>query len=343
MLRINCPKLHLSAVLLLIIWPLSVLCEPLYRVPGIDDKITRATPLTRKVRQSNEATHLLSVQFNLELINGLIAEQVEQIEQNDESDAEAEPEIPASALVWMLVDDGNGQHRIGGPTGKNVMDRAREIAGGFGLGLHFPEQDSQDLVALSTTDLETGSTQAILTASSRYQEPMIMSAALTRLPDGTWSAVWFRHWGDTIDDHSSSSASLDQALQTGLRWLATVSERIDEEPMPSSETSFNTDLGSGFGQSENSNTASLWINRLQSTEGYASVMQLIENVESVDYAYPIEMLPAGVLIAVSPRFALADVMQELSTVSWLRSSQALDPNARSAQLSNVDGYFEYLR
>jgi len=310
-----------------------------YRIPGPEDKITRATPLTTTVRQSNEATHLLSVQFNPELITGLIADQSAP---QTEEDPDAEPDVPTAALVWLLIDDGNGQHRIGGPTGGNVMARAKEIAGRYGLRLQFPEQDATDLGALSAIDIEAADQQRIATASSRYQEPMTVTGILERTADGSWVSSWDRYWLDTTATSNAESSSLDQALQAGIGWLATLSEQTEEVPRAQTNTGF-ASSSSSFGQASDENTGSVWISRLQSVEGYAAVMQLIENVDSVEYSYPQEMLPAGMLIAVSPRFALADVVQELNAVPWLRSAQTLDSGLQGPQFSTADGYYEYLR
>lgn len=314
-----------------------------FRVPGLDDRITRATPMTRKVRQTNEATHLLSVQFNRELISGLITQELSQLTPGDEEDAE--PQLPSVVLTWLLVDDGNGEHRIGGPTGPNVMERAREIAGAYGIQLVFPEQDAEDLLALSVLDIESGNQQSILSASSRYQQQRVMTGLIRREQNSVWSAQWRQFWLDSSNDVVSESPSLDQALQIGIRWLATPPEQTAnlEQTQASASAASSSFGGSSFGQSFDRNTAAIWIDRLQSAEGYASVIQLIEETESVESAYPAQMLPSGVLIAITPRVALNDVVRELNSVSWLRSTQVLDPNTPRSQLSNADGFYEYLR
>lgn len=269
--------------------------EQHYRVPGGSDRITRQTPLTPRVRESSEATHLLTLRYSLDAINQFIASQ-----QDEETLPADETAVPTSALVWLLVEDGNRSLIVGGKTGRNVIERAREIGGGVGQQLIFPTLDTQDQQALTAQDILGGNQQKIMAASARYREPVVLTGILNRSRGRSWVTSWSRYYKNAIADNSGEAGSLDQALQQGIRWLAaaggTGSVQVGGE--------------SGALSGRRNNEGLIWIADVDSVAGYAQLMAMIDNVEGAQ-TYLKSMTAGNLQIAVVPQSAVGDVARLL--------------------------------
>lgn len=313
-----------------------------YRVPGAEDRITRSTPITAKVRKSGEATHILAMRFDAAAISSLIAEQ----SALEELDPDARPApVPNSALAWLLIDDGNAEHRIGGTTGRNVIERSKEIAGGVGQVILFPEQDSTDQQAISADDLRSGNQQQIQSASARYQQSIVLTGILKRSIGRGWTADWSRYYDDQIDDQSYEATSLDQALQQGIAWLAALrdgTEASTGSDNSAAATSENRSAYQPLGARSlaSANEALLWVGRVASAEAYATIVQLIEDIDSVDLVYPKQVQQDGIFFSVSPRSAINDVTQSLAGVNWVAPAPSL---GGTGVTQSADAYYEYLR
>ncbi|MBX2825318.1 MAG: DUF2066 domain-containing protein [Gammaproteobacteria bacterium] len=288
------------------------------RVPGGSDRITRQTPLTPRVRETAEATHLLSIRYSLDAINQFIASQM------DEETLPSENTVTSnSALVWLLVEDGNRKLIVGGGTGSNVMERAREIGGGVGQQLVFPILDEQDRQALSVQDILEGNQQKIAAASARYREPVVLTGILNRSRGRNWTNSWSRYDNGTIADTSGEANSLDQALQQGIRWLAGVEA---------------TGAAQGGFASASKDEGLIWVSDVDTVAGYSQLMAMIDNVEGA-LVYLKGLSAGNIQIAVTPRSAVGDVARLLLNNKRVQSA-AVTP-ATGGQ--RPDAVLRYLR
>ena len=126
-----------------------------YRTPPIGTVISSDTPITDLVRQSGQATQLMLVSFDRQLVRELIDSTAPK-----RAGKKTEQEQPVvvirtdSALVWMLIQDDGRDIMISDPAAVNVQSRAREIAGASSISLVFPTGDDEDLQAVSVDDLQ---------------------------------------------------------------------------------------------------------------------------------------------------------------------------------------------
>ncbi|MBX2824188.1 MAG: DUF2066 domain-containing protein [Gammaproteobacteria bacterium] len=269
-----------------------------YRIPGAEDRITRQTPLTDRVRETGQATHLLSIQYSREIINQLI---LAESETGDDDDAAEEAIDPRSALVWLLVVDGNQRVVVGGNSAANIMRRAREIGGGFGQQLQFPVWDDSEKQQMGGVDLRTAEMSTILAASQRYRESVVLVGTLVRERGRNWNGVWRRFQGQSETQSAFESASLDQALQTGIRWLAGSGNLSTVGDPALSTRAAARQLG---------NEGLIWIGSVTDTRAYARVIELVDNLEGAT-VYLKSMLQDSLVVAVTPRTAVTDVARAL--------------------------------
>jgi len=252
------------------------------------------TPLTRRVRDTAQATHLLTIRYSPEAINQLLRSVADVDESEDTTPISAYAD---SALVWLLIEDGQRSLLVGGDTGRNVLERAREIGGGVNQRLTFPSMDEVDTRALVVDDLIAGRQQKILAASERYREDVVLTGILTRARGRRWSANWSRYQGQTVEDFSSDAASLDQALQQGIRWLARDSL---VEPTGAG-------IPAGLVRRDEGLIA---IGAVDSVKDYAGVMSMLGRLQGVSVSLRAVRQDA-ILVAVSPRSAVNDVAQRM--------------------------------
>jgi len=272
-----------------------------FRVPGADDTITRQTPLTQLVRDTGQATHLISIQFSRESINQLIQSEAEAKEDGDEID----PVVDArSALVWLLIEDGNQSVIVGGSTARNIMDRAREIGGGVGQQLQFqqlqfPARDDASLQQLTVEDLRNVNSAKIAALSERFLEPVILVGTLTRARGRTWNARWNRIQGETQTATTFDTNSLDKALQGGIRWLAGAPTGLSTESNTFAARSA-APVSEGL----------IWIGSVVDVGAYSRLVGLIDEMEGAT-VYLKSMLRDSLVVAVTPRAAVNDVARLL--------------------------------
>jgi len=266
------------------------------RVPGADDTITRQTPLTQLVRDTGQATHLISIQFSRESINQLIQSEAEAKEDGDEID----PVVDArSALVWLLIEDGNQSVIVGGSTARNIMDRAREIGGGVGQQLQFPARDDAALQQLTVEDLRNVNSPKIAALSERFLEPVILVGTLTRARGRTWNARWNRIQGETQTAMTFDTNSLDKALQGGIQWLAGAPTGLSTESNTLAARSA-APVSEGL----------IWIGSVVDVGAYSRLVGLIDDMEGAT-VYLKSMLRDSLVVAVTPRAAVNDVARIL--------------------------------
>jgi len=119
-------------------------------------------------------------------------------------------------------------------------------------------------------------------------------AYIKRAQPTGWTAVWTRSADEATESTTINSASLDGSLQQGFRWL--------NPAVPTANSSQPTYQYGGGGASPSE--ALIWFSSVNSTQAYAEVMRLLEQLPAVDAVYPKEVSPAGMAVAVVPRGAI---------------------------------------
>jgi len=307
-----------------------------YDTPSAGTVIPANTPVTDNVRSTGKATQLILIQFNRELINQLIRPSTDNA---PEPEAESEEALDpfnnvSSALMWLVVEDGDNQMLISAANGQNVMERAREIAGGSGVSLSFPAGDNADIQAISIEDIKTASVEKVSAASARYAQPITLAAHLSRTRTGSWEGVWFKVAAGQQQNQATTSRNLDEALQQGIAWLN--SRALQSAPV---QDNFQSNLSANTSSAE----GLVWVSPLRTTQNYAQVMAFLTSVESVSVAYPKEVLDGGVVFAILPRSAVPTIASAASNQDWIRQA-ATPSSANESQFAGaISASFEYLR
>ena len=303
-----------------------------YRRPPPGTVLASDTPITRTVQQSGQATQLMLVSFDRELVSQLISGTAPAASLAEEEELEPASAIDSnSALVWLLIRDQGRDILISDPVASNVQKRAREIAGAAGISLAYPAGDAEDEQIMPIDDIVTQSfnPDSIETISARYAQDTILVGYLTRNGVRGWVGQWTRINGEQQQQAEFETSSLDQALKEGLGVLNSVAE-IDETYR--------------YGGTASSDTEGLVrVGSVNSTEDYARTMRFFESVESVATVYPKEVQATSMVFSVVPRSALVDIQSVLLDVSWLRrTAPPLGDNADSL-VRNADLNLEYVR
>lgn len=295
-------------------------------------------PVTSTVRDSNEATHILTVQFSLPAITSVLS--TDDAALDGEASSSSAPAIrvrePSNALLWLLVRDGANDLIVSEDTAPGVVARLREIAGGLGWSVGFPALDIDDLAfvgpdeisAASTADsqetTQSGSGESLpgLTlpprlnkASERYKYDMVLTASADKSADGRWTINIRRDFvqpDETLDQSPRSplkaeGVSLDKLLQRAMAWNAGLS-------VERSEDNDAIDLTSGLSDSN----ATIWIADVAGTPEYMRLMRTVKAVAGVDEVTALEIRRDGVLLSLVPRASLARVSAALQGRTWLR-------------------------
>ena len=305
-----------------------------FNVPEPGTVINSSTPVTSAVRSSGQATQLMLVRFNQQLIDELIQRRDRPAVAEDNPDSPDPFQNVRTALLWMLVDDGGNQTLIGASEGRNVMQRAREIAGGSGISLLFPAADDTDRAALSADDIRTADPERLALATARYAPPVVLTAHLVRSRTGGWEGLWSKLAGQQVQSTSLNSRTLDNAIQDGLAWLS---------PNAASGAAATAQAYQYGGTNRSDVEALVWVSPLRSTASYAEVLNFLDSIDDIETVYPKEVLSGGMVFAVLPRSAISAVSAAAATRNWLQ--QAVSPASAGASqfAGNLSLTLEYVR
>ncbi len=303
-----------------------------YRRPPPGTVIASDTPTTEQVRQTGQATQLMLVSFERQLVSLLIA--------GSEPDGASEEEVTSavdafvvsdSALVWLLIRDDDRDIFISDNAAANVQNRAREIAGAAGISLVYPTGDQEDFSylpgeALVAQNFDPLNLQSM---SERYAQKTMLIGYMTRIGARGWQGQWTQVSGDQQRQSQFETSSLDEGLQQGLGILSSVGQ-VDE--------TFR------YGGSAVSGTeALLWVGSVNSTQDYASLMNFLQEVPSVSTVYPKEINSTSIVFSVVPRSALSGIESALFDAQWLRRTAPPVSTSRSSLLRNVDLALDVVR
>ena len=300
-----------------------------YRKPPPGTVIASDTPITSKVQQSGQATQLMLVSFDRELVSQIISNSAPA---NADSEPDSAPVVTYvasnSALVWLLIRDEERDILISDPAAANVQKRGREIAGAAGISLVYPAGDEEDQQLLFAEEIEaqTFNPDNLDAIRSRYAQDTLLVGFLTRDGVRGWVGQWTRVSGEPQQQQQQqaefAASTLDQALKDGLGILNSVAE-IDETYR--------------YGGSASSDTEGLvWVGTVDSTEDYSRIMRFFESIDAVATVYPKEVQPSSMVFSVIPRSALVDIESVLFDVSWLQRTTQPFNNDINSLARNVD-------
>lgn len=288
-----------------------------------------SVPVTKRVRDAGEATHLLSVQYSIVAITAALLV--------DDGGELAEP-APRSlrttndALLWLLVRDGNSDLLVSDATTPSVASRLRELAGGFGWVIDFPALDVTDLAYIGPDEIDSAVqtvitaesaaatpgltlSPALLKASERYRKDLILTGFAEKNAAGTWQLRMRR-------DFLRPDESLDQTFRPALDVSGTNLDRLLQQAMGWNAGSTTGPLSTGIADSTagalSDASAMVYIDGVGGAGEYLRLMKLLGNLHGVDAVSALEVGRNSLLVGFSPRGALASVSSALQSREWLR-------------------------
>lgn len=301
-----------------------------YQRPPLGTVIASDTPITRKVQQSGQATQLMLVSFDRELVNQLISDSAPAKAAREKDPAPEPAVVSNSALVFILIRDQGRDILVSDPVAANVQKRAREIAGASGISLVYPTGDDEDQQMVSVDDIaaQVFNEENLALIAGRYAQDSILIGYLSRGVRG-WRGQWTRVNGNQQQQATFDTSSLDEGLQQGLGVLNSASQ-VDEAYR--------------YGGSATSGTEGLvWVGSLDSTDDYAQMMRFFDGIQAIATVYPKEIKTTSMVFSVVPRSALVDIESALFDLPWLQRSAppvSTDPNSL---VRNADLSIEYSR
>ncbi len=309
-----------------------------FRTPEPGTLIPADTLVSEQVRESGEATDLLLVRFNRESVLTLIAGGRSDREVDNAAVGVSPLDNVDRALVWLLIEDTERTVRGTDPAASKVRERLREIAGGGGIALVFPEVQA-DSDPLDDDVLRSQNVPAVRAASVRYAIDVVLTGHLTRAvqpaldvpQDPTaatsrvrrqsspgraprtdsreaaagWVGNWTRSAGDVSETTRTSGTSLDDVLRAGISWLV-------------SDVSVGLPASYEYGGTGSSAEGLVRIDGLNAIDDYAELSRLLAGVPGVANSWPRELSGDSAIFSVVPRNALGAVSVALDGVDWLR-------------------------
>jgi len=318
-------------------------------------------PVTRTVRDSGEASHILTVQYSFAALDQLLAASNAEGQEQGESESDSDQNTnaaPASvaraareALLWILVQDDGAEIMIGNETAPAVVGRVKELAGGVGWISGFPSLDVVDLAAVGPETLEQldESSQVLLQeAARRYRFPRLLAGTVARQREGNWKLSLLSM--DVVPESPDASAepdgpavqavstielqaaTLDASLQLVVAWMsggldangATLSSSADAATTAATQSSFST----------SADGARIWFAGVAGGADYARIADFLGNIEGITSARMVELRPDGLLFQINPRSALAVASAELQGQSWLQLSSRLPSQTGDTDTAN---------
>jgi len=345
-----------------------------YRVPEPGTAIPVETPLTERVRASGEATALLLVRFDRERVLDLMSGREETIAADPgQAGPGGDPFARVStALVWLLIDEGSRTIRGSDADAGKVRDRLRELAGGAGVSLVFPQARPEAGVSaeslLGAEAIRTLDETAIREASLRQRVDVVLVGHLSRRDAFDARAG---QGEDAAEDSERAEAGSrvrrapgagrasregDGGWQGAWARIAdtraertdTEAERLDDvlssgiawlvnDPTLGKPTDYD------YGGEGSDTEALVRFLGIASLAEYAAVLNLLESLPGVSNVYPKEAAGDEMTFAILPRSALGALGRTANETDWLRRSSAPGGDEVSDLARNAELTFDVLR
>jgi len=159
-----------------------------YRRPPPGTVISTDTPITRSVQQSGQATQLMRVSFDRELVNQLISDSAP-----GNADQETAPQPDQPPVVRY-------------PTG---------------------DEEDRQLLSIEEIESQTFDPEKLAIAADRYAQDTLLIGYLTRNNARGWRGQWTRIAAGEQQQNEFETSSLDEGLKAGLAVLSSLAQ-IDE-------------------------------------------------------------------------------------------------------------------
>ncbi len=186
---------------------------------------------------------------------------------------ENRPEI----LLW-LVSDSNGEPRLIGHSDDNTINNLIEKhAERRGLPIVLPVMDLEDQTQISFTDIQSGNSNIITSASARYGARIIVTAQLGGSPEQT--GISWQTFNNNDNPRWQSEGTLDIAIAGGIDQLAdSLGQRFAQQMGPAQQLALEIADVKDY---NDYNRLMAYLNNLQVVES-VSVASMNNNLLKVD-------------------------------------------------------------
>jgi hypothetical protein len=130
------------------------------------------------------------------------------------------PDNRRNILVWMVVDDAQGQRVVSESNLVDAITAVKENGKRRGLPVLVPLMDIDDKIALSANQLWAMAQDDIRKASERYSPDTILVGRLSQTSRGDWRSDWQLFAGDDIEIFDSQGLAITDAIAGGIDQVA---------------------------------------------------------------------------------------------------------------------------
>lgn len=310
-----------------------------YRVPEAGTLIPVDTPVTARVRDTGEATALLFVRFDRNRVVALIRGDLPAGNTADSSETDASARV-SDALLWLLLDDGGRSIRGADAAATTLRARLRELAGGAGVSLIFPVDDtatgpltnaamrSLDIDAARRASERSAAAVVVLAHVSRdgvaAQEVLGAGAEAANTGSGSgWVAEWVRFSGGAASTRQTRGNTIDEAVKAGIAWLV-------------SDPRLGQPVAYEFGGTGSSAEALVRFVGVDTVRDYTDLTALLNEVPGLSASSVREISADEMVFSLRPRRLLSAVATALDSAGWLRRSGAVaDTDADATRRSDL--------
>jgi hypothetical protein len=125
-------------------------------------------------------------------------------------------------LVWLAVEDRGNRYLVSADDASEVHRQVAAAARARGVPVLFPLMDLEDQARVRYADVWGGFFDKVVSASQRYNPPVILIGRLNRMPSGGWASRWQLEMGGKTRSWSDSHPQLDVLAKQGIDDLADV-------------------------------------------------------------------------------------------------------------------------
>lgn len=130
------------------------------------------------------------------------------------------PNNRRSVLLWLVVDDAQGQRVVSEVNFPEALAAAKSSTKRRGLPVILPLMDLEDQVALSPNQLWTVAQDPIQQASQRYNPDTILVGRLRQTSRGEWLADWQLLTDNGFEVFDGQNATIEGAVANGVDQVA---------------------------------------------------------------------------------------------------------------------------
>ena len=191
--------------------------------------------------------------------------------------------VRPSALVWLVVDTGEGNRLVGLEDASGFSALLEKSARKRGIVLVHPILDQTDQEVLTTSDIKAGFIDRVISASERYSPDSTLAGTVTKTGENNWQADWSAVIAGNVSTWSVTGDSINTVLDEGINRL---SDNLAERYVHTSTFAAETGI-------------EIVVNDIHEFDQYSRVLQYLRSLNSVTDVKVVSVAPGHVTYSIS--------------------------------------------